>query len=133
MDAKKIFIIILIVAIACAAAFFITSQHNTTQKNVTAANNTTNITKNLTNITNASNATLEEEYSSQTTAESSSSKHESDPKFGTAEYVDRWDESQKGDDSWAYTHDQPVKSEGGHEYKRMYDPDTKESYWYKMR
>ena len=126
MDTKKIFIIILIVAIACAAAFLITSKHNTTQKNVTEANNTTN-------ITNASNATSKEEHSSQTTAESSSSKHESDPKFGTDEYVERWDESQKSDDSWAYTHDQPVKSEGGHDYKRMYDPDTKESYWYKMR
>ena len=53
--------------------------------------------------------------------------------FGTDEYVDRWDESQKGDDSWAYTHDQPVKSEGGHDYKRMYNPDTEESYWYQMR
>ena len=58
---------------------------------------------------------------------------QSDPEFGTDEYVDRWDESQKGDDSWAYTHDQPVKSEGGHDYKRMYNPDTEESYWYQMR
>ncbi|WP_296879155.1 hypothetical protein [uncultured Methanobrevibacter sp.] len=133
MDTKKIVMIILIAAIVCAAAFLITAQHNTTQKNVTQVNNTTNITKNVTNNTNVTNATPEEEYASQTASESSASAHESDPEFGTDEYVDRWDESQKGDDSWAYTHDQPVKSENGHDYKRMYNPDTEESYWYQMR
>ncbi len=132
MDSKKIAILILIFAIICAAAFMIMTQHNSTQKNITSTNNTTNITKNTTNVTNVTNATPEED-SHQTSPESSASTHESDPEFGTDEYVDRWDESQKGDDSWAYTHDQPVKSEGGHDYKRMYNPDTEESYWYQMR
>ena len=56
-----------------------------------------------------------------------------EPEFGSTDYVQKWDESQKGDGSWAYTHDQPVKTENGHEYKRMYNPDNGESYWYKMR
>ena len=133
MDSKRIAVLILIFAIVCAAAFLITAQHNSTQKNITSTNNATNITKNTTNVTNVTNATPENEYSAQTTSERSASTHESDPEFGTDEYVDRWDESQKGDDSWAYTHDQPVKSEGGHDYKRMYNPDTEESYWYQMR
>lgn len=127
MDIKKIFIIILIVVIVGATAFLLTTTNHTTQKNVTATNNTTYTVKNTTNITNES---VEEEPVEYTSSESS---HESDPEFGTDEYVQKWDESQNGDGSWAYTHDQPVKSEGGHEYKRMYNPDTHESYWYQMR
>ena len=46
----------------------------------------------------------------------------SEPEYGSDEYVDRWDQSQQSDnDDWAYLHDQPVKTENGHEYKRMYD------------
>ena len=93
MDSKRIAVLILIFAIVCAAAFLITAQHNSTQKNITSTNNATNITKNTTNVTNVTNATPENEYSSQTTSERSASTHESDPEFGTDEYVDRWDES----------------------------------------
>ena len=63
---------------------------------------------------------------------SSYSTGNSEPEYGSDSYVDKWDESQKNDGSWAYTHDQPVKSEGGHKYKRMYDEDKGKSYWYQM-
>ena len=63
----------------------------------------------------------------------SPSSTESDPAKGTQEYVDKWDESQSGDGNWAYTHDQPVKTDDeGHSYKRMYDEGSGESYWYQM-
>ncbi len=56
-----------------------------------------------------------------------------EPEYGTDEYVDKWDQSLRGDGSWAYTHDQPVKKDKhGNEYKRMYDPETHENYWYNM-
>ena len=55
-----------------------------------------------------------------------------EPEYGSDSYVEKWDKSQRAGDSWSYTHDQPVKHEGGHDYKRMYDEDTGESYWYQM-
>lgn len=63
---------------------------------------------------------------------SSSSTVSSEPEYGSDSYVDKWDESQKSGSDWAYLHDQPVKSEGGHEYKRMYDEGSGKSYWYQM-
>ncbi len=62
--------------------------------------------------------------------DSSSSTADSEPEYGSDSYVDKWDESEKSGSNWAYLHDQPVKSEGGHEYKRMYDEDTGKCYWY---
>lgn len=55
-----------------------------------------------------------------------------EPEYGSDSYVEKWDKSQRAGDSWSYTHDQPIKHEGGHDYKRMYDEDTGESYWYQM-
>ena len=55
-----------------------------------------------------------------------------EPEYGSDSYVEKWDKSQRAGDSWSYTHNQPVKHEGGHDYKRMYDEDTGESYWYQM-
>lgn len=69
---------------------------------------------------------------SSVSSDSSSSTVSSEPECGSDSYVDKWDESQKSGSDWAYLHDQPVKSEGGHEYKRMYDEDTGKGYWYQM-
>ena len=119
-----IIVCIILAGIVCFLAF-------SSNSNEVVINNTTNVTSNLTNDT--VNATLvssdssnERDYSSY--SESSSSN--SDPEYGSDEYVDRWDESNLNGDSWAYTHDQPVKTdEDGHRYKRMYGEDTGENYW----
>lgn len=60
---------------------------------------------------------------------SSNKKTDKDPKYNSEDYVERWDSSQKDGDSWAYAHSQPTKTENSHTYKRMYNPDTGESYW----
>ena len=91
---------------------------------INSTNNTTNSTPQVVN------ATLVEDSGDSSSQESSS--YGNEPEYGTDEYVDRWDQSQQSNDDWAYLHDQPVKTENGHEYKRMYDQDTGESYWYQM-
>lgn len=80
------------------------------------------------------NITVETEViEAQSYSSSYSSSVESEPEYGSDDYVDKWDESQDGDGVWAYTHDQPVKTDDdGHRYKRMYDEGSGESYWYQM-
>ena len=122
-----VIVCIILAGVVCFLAF-------SNNSNEVVVNNSTNVTSNLTSDT--VNTTLvstdsasNEDYSSY--SESSSSN--SEPEYGSDEYVDRWDESNLNGDSWAYTHDQPVKTdEDGHSYKRMYDEDTGENYWGQM-
>ena len=114
-------IIIILIGSIC---LFMNGDTDNKNNQTTQINNTTNAT------TEVINATLADD--SEDTSTQSSSSEESEPEFGTDEYVDKWDESEKTGTDWAYLHDQPVKSENGHEYKRMYDPDTQEGYWYQM-
>ncbi|WP_407410770.1 hypothetical protein [Methanobrevibacter sp.] len=132
MDQRKIIVILIIVCILLAGVVcYLAFLSNSTEKVV---NNTTNITTNSTNET--ANATLvssdssnNEDYSSYSEPSSSNS----EPEYGSDEYVQRWDESNLNGDNWAYTHDQPVKTDDdGHSYKRMYDEDTGENYWGRM-
>ena len=97
--------------------------------------NSDNEIKTINNTTNSTskvvNTTLVDESNGSSSQESYSDV--SEPEYGSDEYVDRWDQSQQSDnDDWSYLHDQPVKTENGHEYKRMYDEDSGESYWYQM-
>lgn len=78
------------------------------------------------------NITVEIKQAVITQSSTSSTLASNNPEYGSDSYVDKWDESQQSGSDWAYLHDQPVKSEGGHEYKRMYDEDSGESYWYQM-
>lgn len=137
MDLKKIIIILIVCIILVGIVYMFTFTDNSKE---VAVNNTTNNTTNTTNITsNITNETTNETLvysdseSSSYSDYSESSSGNSEPEYGTDGYVDRWDESQRSEDSWAYTHDQPVKTDDdGHSYKRMYDEDTGESYWGKM-
>ena len=123
MEIKKIGLILIIICVIIMGATFIYTNQNTTNNSSAHVNNTTNITKNATlNNTNVTEEPVKEDSSSH---ESSSSDSKS--------YVEKWDESQQTDGDWAYTHDQPVKKDKhGNEYKRMYDPETHENYWYNM-
>lgn len=110
------------IIILCVAIYFVMNEVSTNEINY--VNNTTNSTSPVVN------ATLVGDSGDSSTQGSSS--YGNEPEYGTDEYVDRWDQSQQSNDNWAYLHDQPVKTENGHEYKRMYDQDTGESYWYQM-
>ena len=120
---EKILIIILlaiIIILVGAIGFLITNN----------SNNPTNQTNNTTNTTSEIvNATLVVSEDSSSQVESSV---ESEPEYGSDEYVNQWDKSQQEGNDWAYLHDQPVKTENGHKYKRMYDEDSGKSYWYQM-
>ena len=106
--------------------------------NKVVVNNTTNVTSNVTNgtvnTTLISNDSSGDDYSGSSDSSSySQSSSSSEPEYGSDEYVKRWDESQQSEDSWAYLHDQPVKTdEDGHSYKRMYDEESGKSYWGQM-
>lgn len=120
MEIKKIGLILIIICVIILSTAFLYSNQQQDLNNETQVNNTTNITKNATlNNTNVTEEPVNEDSSSQ---EDSSSDSKS--------YVEKWDESQQSDGDWAYTHDQPVKKENGHKYKRMYDEDSGKSYWY---
>lgn len=122
---EKIIIVSLLIVIImlCAALYFI--MHNYSENEINSVNNTTNSTLQVVN------ATLVDDSQDSSSQDSSSSGSELE--YGSDEYVNRWDQSQQSDnDDWAYLHDQPVKTENGHEYKRMYDEDSGESYWYQM-
>jgi hypothetical protein len=129
--------IILVVIALAVGGMLLFSAEGTSDGNKANVTNTTNITHSANttnstglNLTNATGLKSNEESESQS---SSSSSPESDPEYGSDEYVKRWDESERSDgDSWSYLHDQPVKTEDGHKYKRMYNPDTDEGYWYQM-
>lgn len=128
LDRNNIIIAVLIaiiIGIVIAGALFFTANNNHISTNVTNSTNSTNSTLNSTNTT-LLNSTQESESSSY------SSSSESDPEYGSDDYVKKWDQSQQGDGTWAYMHDQPVKTEDGHQYKRMYDEGSGESYWYQM-
>ena len=132
MDIKKIILLIIILcAIVIGVSYLYSSNLNHDDTDSTSVNNTTNInsTLNNTNITNNTNNTKTE--SKQVKSITGSSKND-EPKKGTDDYVKKWDKSEREGSSWSYTHDQPVKKENGHEYKRMYDADTGKSYWYQM-
>ena len=122
MEIKKIMLVIIIICIIIIGAIALyTMQNNPNNNNTTITNNTTNNTSN-TNIT--SNKTVE---SSDNSAVGSS---ESEPKYGSDSYVEKWDKSQRGDGNWAYTHDQPVKTDSqGNKYSRVYHEDTGKSSW----
>ena len=108
-----IFLTIIIVGIMFVADFNL-------QDNSTSTSNNTTI--NITHIGNDST-----ESSSSNTPDSTSSSQ--DPEYGSDEYVQRWDQSQRAGDSWAYTHDQPVMTENGHTYHRVYDVESGNGYW----
>ena len=114
--------LIVVIIISCVAIYLVMNDASTNEIN--SVNNTTNSTPQVVN------ATLVEDSGESSSQEISS--YGNEPEYGTDEYVDRWDQSQQSNDNWAYLHDQPVKTENGHEYKRMYDQDTGESYWYQM-
>lgn len=122
---EKIIIVFLIIAILIlSAALYFMINYNSDNE-IKTINNTTNSTSKVVNTT------LVDESNGSSSQESYSDV--SEPEYGSDEYVDRWDQSQQSDnDDWSYLHDQPVKTENGHEYKRMYDEDSGESYWYQM-
>lgn len=138
MDSKKVIIIILVIVCIALAGILGAMMYSNNSSHV-AVNNTTNVTSNMTNGTvnatlNSSDSSGSEDSSrvSDSSANSESSGGDSEPEFGSDEYVEMWDESNKNNDAWSYLHDQPVKTEDGHDYKRMYNPDSGEGYWYQM-
>ena len=129
---KIAIIVLLAIIIILIGSICLLMNGNTNNKNnqTTQINNTTNTTTEVINATLANNSQDSSTQESSSSQESSSVENE--PEYGSDDYVDKWDESQKTDTDWAYRHDQPVKTENGHECKRMYDPDTKKGYWYQM-
>ena len=126
MEKKLILIMAIAIIVIALGVFAALSLNNVNKNNNTTVNNTTTEVLNVTNVTPPDDA----EKSSQQSSSQSSQKSGSDPAYNSEDYVDRWDRSQKAGDSWAYTHSQPTKTgEDGHSYKRMYDPNTGESYW----
>ena len=126
MEKKLILVIVIAIIVIALGVFTAVSLNNVNKNNNTTVNNTTTEVLNVTNVTPPDDA----EKSSQQSSSQSSQKSGSDPAYNSEDYVDRWDKSQKAGDSWAYTHSQPTKTgEDGHSYKRMYDPNTGESYW----
>lgn len=122
---KIILLTIIILVVIIGAAYLFTNNHKTTP-----VNNTTNITSNATlNVTNVTG-------DNETTNEGSSnhqSSSESDPAYGSDDYVRRWDRSQQNGGDWAYTHDQPVRTDSdGNSYARVYHEDTGQSSWESM-
>jgi len=112
--------------------FIYTNSNNSDQHKF--ENNTTNNTNNTNNTTSKINTTVNNTATSTVASDSSSNDKgaisSSDPEYGSDSYVEKWDESERRGTSWSYTHDQPVKTgDDGHQYKRMYNPDTGESYW----
>lgn len=133
MDKKIMIIMVLAIIVvglivACATVMQ-PNKNNNTNNTVNNTTNTTNNTVNATPIGNTSESTGKSSSGSSNTQ--LDSKSESDPEFGSDEYVAKWDESQKNGDSWAYRHKQPTKTEDGQAYHRVYNPDTEESYWAK--
>ena len=119
MDLKKIILILIVVCVIILGAVFIFSNQHS-DDNVTQVNNTTNITKNATLNNISSND------------DEGSSSQSSDGQ-GSESYVERWDRSQQEEDGWAYTHDQPVKTDSdGNKYARVYHEDTGKSTWESM-
>lgn len=129
MDSKKIIFLVVIICLVIIGAIFLYNNQEQNNDSI-KLNNTTNITKNDT--TNITNNTLNDTVESTEYESSTESYSEGEPDYGSDDYVKKWDESQQNEDDWAYTHDQPVKTENGHEYKRMYDEKSGESYWYQM-
>ena len=121
---RKIIFVILAVIIIAAGILIVSSQHN----NVENHNNTT--VNNTTDIRNWTLSNESEKSPSASQSSGSQAKSSSDPAYNSEDYVKRWDQSQNDGDSWAYTHSQPTKTDDdGHRYKRMYNPETGESYW----
>lgn len=123
---KKIIILILVIiflglSVACATVILPKHDNHTNINNKTNMSNNTNV-----KVTHIGNESAKDSANSNSKA---NSKANSDPNYGSDAYVDKWDNSQKQGDSWAYTHNQPVKYEDGHQYNRRYNPDTGESYW----
>lgn len=126
MDLKKLIVILIVVCVIIVGAIYIYTNFANSDSEI--KDNITNISSNMTD--DVVNATL---VSDDASSQSYSSSSSSDPEYGTDSYVERWDQSQRDGDSWAYRHDQPVKTDDdGNRYKRMYDEDTGESYWYNM-
>lgn len=125
---KKIILVLIIIISVIIGVSIIYTSHNLNDE---ISNN--NVTKNNTvNNTNVTNNTTQESHN-YANGESSYVSRESDPKYGTDEYVEKWDKSQKNNDGWAYTHDQPVKTGAdGDSYKRVYHEDTGKSSWESM-
>lgn len=115
--------------------FVYTNSNNSDQHKFENNTNSTNNTNNTNNTTSKINTTVDNAATSSSTSDSSSSNDansvsSSEPEYGSDSYVEKWDESERRGTSWSYTHDQPVKTgDDGHQYKRMYNPDTGESYW----
>lgn len=133
MKIKKILGILIIICVIILCAAFLYSNHHDLN-NKTQTNNTTNITKNnTTNITNKIVDNASNIKHTESTIKSNNYKNQKEnkePEYGSDSYVEKWDKSNKNGDDWAYTHSQPVKKENGHDYKRMYDEDSRKSYWY---
>lgn len=127
---KKIILLIIAIIIIIAGIFLVFSSQSHPVKNNTANNTTSNV--NITNqtVSNDTQKNTQKDSQKDTVKESSSNEKTSkDPKYNSEDYVERWDSSQRDGDTWAYTHSQPTKTEDGHTYKRMYNPDTGENYW----
>lgn len=124
MNMKKIIPIVIIICIILitAVALYSNNQNNTNNTTSNVTNNTTsNITKNKTNESTQDSSNVE------------SSKSVDEPEPNSKSYVEKWDESQKSGSSWAYTHDQPVKTgKDGKQYARVYDEDSGKSKWRSM-
>ena len=119
-------IIVVCLCILCATVILNKTNNNANTTNIT--NNTTNMTNNTINVTHIGK-TNESAVNSNSGNSNSGSKSSSNLEYGSDAYVEKWDSSQQQGDSWAYTHDQPVKYENGHQYSRVYNPDSGESYW----
>ncbi len=126
MEKKLILVTVIAIIVIALGVFDAASLNNVNKNNNNTVNNTTTEVLNVTNVTPSDDA----EKSTQQSSSQSSQKSANDPAYNSEDYVDRWDKSQKAGDNWAYTHSQPTKTgEDGHSYKRMYDPNTGESYW----
>lgn len=137
MNKKVIISILLIVVVIGLCVSFATitqpkKKNNTITNNTNNTTNTTNSTLNNTQTDNTTEQTSSQSQKNSNSNSYSNQKQESDPEYGSDEYVKKWDDSQRGDAHWAYTHKQPVKYEDGHQYSRVYNPDSGESRWDKV-
>ena len=127
VDNKKIMSIIgLLIVLIIISAVFIHMTHDNKIEPQVNTNNT-----NMTNVTK--NATLNNTNTTSESVEDSSSQGSGSSDGGSESYVERWDRSQQENDGWAYTHDQPVKTDSdGERYARVYHEDTGKSSWESM-
>ncbi len=128
MDSPGIIMIIGVIGLILIGAAFLYATFGPHEVDVAPVNNTTNVTKNVTVNSTVNNTNISNDGGNSGSSSSSSSSQS-----GSESYVERWDRSQRDEDGWAYTHNQPVKTDSdGNKYARVYDESTGESSWRSM-